>query len=220
VALVLQPALRNAPPDRIGQVVTLAYPFGDLVLIGVLLGALPMMSWRVDGSWLLLGVGLLCHSVGDATYAAAVDDVYHNGPYDFLWSAGSVAIAGAAWIPTVETRPAADVVGWRAIALPFGAQVFAIVTQIFGYFVDLPPIERFFTLAVLGIGATQIFISRRGRTPNTVREGLRHDDRCRSTTRSGPRECSSGWPRCSCATRGDPGGAGQRGCVASSPAGI
>jgi hypothetical protein len=59
VALVLQPALRNAPPDRIGQVVTLAYPFGDLVLIGVLLGALPMMSWRVDGSWLLLGVGLL-----------------------------------------------------------------------------------------------------------------------------------------------------------------
>jgi hypothetical protein len=121
VALVLDPVLRQAPPDLIGQIVTLAYPFGDLVLLGTLLGALPMMSWRIDASWLLLGAGLLCLTIGDAAYAAAaLDDAYHNGPVDFLWSAGSVAIAWAAWFPNAETRPPAEVFGWRAILLPSG----------------------------------------------------------------------------------------------------
>jgi hypothetical protein len=119
VALVLDPVLRSAPPDLLGQIVTLAYPFGDLVLLGTLLGALPMMSWRVDASWLLLGVGLICLTVGDAAYAgAALDDAYHNGPFDFLWSACSVAIAWAAWFPNAETRPPSEVFGWRAIILP------------------------------------------------------------------------------------------------------
>jgi len=116
VALVLDPVLRRAPPDLLGQIVTLAYPFGDLVLLGTLLGALPMMSWRIDASWLLLGVGLICLTVGDAAYAgAALDDAYHNGPFDFLWSAGSVAIAWAAWFPNAETRPPSEVFGWRAM---------------------------------------------------------------------------------------------------------
>jgi hypothetical protein len=80
VALVLDPILRSAPPDLLGQIVTLAYPFGDLVLLGTLLGALPMMSWRIDASWLLLGVGLICLTVGDAAYAAAaLDDAYTTG---------------------------------------------------------------------------------------------------------------------------------------------
>ena len=161
VALVLDPVLRNAPPDLLGQVVTLAYPFGDLVLLGTLLGALPMMSWRIDESWLLLGVGLLCLTVGDAAYAAAaLDDAYHNGPFDFLWSAGSVAIAWAAWFPNGETRPPSEVYGWRSIILPLGAQLFAVGTQVLAYFVTLPPSERLLTIAILAIGAAQIIISR------------------------------------------------------------
>ena len=161
VALVLDPVLRRAPPDLPGQIVTLAYPFGDLVLLGTLLGALPMMSWRVDASWFLLGVGLICLTVGDAAYAgAALEDAYHNGPFDFLWSAGSVAIAWAAWFPSAETRPPSEVFGWRAIVLPLGAQLFAVATQALAYFVQLPPSERLLTLVILVIGAAQIVISR------------------------------------------------------------
>jgi hypothetical protein len=161
VALVLQPVLRNAPTDRLGQIVTLAYPLGDLMLIGALLGALPMMSWRVDASWILLGAGLLCLTVGDSSYAvAALEATYHDGPYDFLWSAGSVAIAAAAWLPTGATRPPSQVVGWRAIVLPLSAQLFALGTQIYGWFLPLPRTERLLTIAVLGIGAAQIIISR------------------------------------------------------------
>jgi hypothetical protein len=161
VALVLTPVLRAAPPDLPGQIVTLAYPFGDLVLIGTLLGALPMLSWRVDPSWFLLGVGLLCLTLGDAAYASsALDAVYHNGPLDFLWSAGSVAIALAAWVPAPGTRPPSELYGWRAIILPLGAQLLAVAAQVLGYFVDLPSSERLLTIAILVIAAAQIVISR------------------------------------------------------------
>jgi hypothetical protein len=173
VALVLDPILRSAPPDLLGQIVTLAYPFGDLVLLGTLLGALPMMSWRIDASWLLLGVGLICLTVGDAAYAAAaLDDAYHNGPFDFLWSAGTVAIAWAAWFPNAETRPPSEVFGWRAIILPLGAQLFAVGTQVLAWFVTLPPSERLLTLAILVIGAAQIVISR-PRPPSGIVGGMR-----------------------------------------------
>jgi hypothetical protein len=180
VALVLQPVLRDAPADRLGQIVTVLYPLGDLLLIGVLLGAVPMMSWRVDASWILLGAGLLCLTVGDSAYAvAALGATYQDDePYDFLWSAGSVTIAATAWLPTGQTRPRSPVVGWPAIVLPLGAQLFAIGTQIYGWFFELPRTERLLTIAVLGIGVAQIIISRPRAHPEPAGDlvGARNSD--------------------------------------------
>jgi hypothetical protein len=136
VALVLEPVLREAPSDPFGQIVALSYPFGDLVLIGALVGAVPLMSWRVDAG-------------------------------DFLWSAGSVAIAVAAWRRTTDFLPGFEPVGWPAVILPLGAQVFAFATQIYAYFDELPRTERLLTAVVLGIGIAQIIASR-PRSPHEV----------------------------------------------------
>ena len=161
VALVLQPALRRARIDLLGQIVTVSYPIGDLLLLGALLGAVPLMSWRMDASWGWLGLGLLCLAVGDAVYAvAAVDAVYHAGPYDFLWTAGCVAIAIAVWHPATESEPELELVGWPAIILPLGAQIFAVATQVYGFFAELPRTERLLTIAVLGIGIAQVIAGR------------------------------------------------------------
>jgi hypothetical protein len=54
-ALAVERHAGTVAPDLVGQIVTLAYPFGDLVLIETLRGALPMRSWRIDARWLLLG---------------------------------------------------------------------------------------------------------------------------------------------------------------------
>lgn len=161
VALVVEPVLATAPSDPLGHVVALSYPLGDLVLIGALLGAVPLMSWRVDASWCWFGLGLLCLTVGDAVYAGtAIASEYQEGPYDFLWSAGCVAIAIAAWRPTTDVAHTSRPVGWPAIILPLGAQVFALGTQIYAYFDELPPAERLLTAAVLAIGIAQIIVSR------------------------------------------------------------
>lgn len=168
VALVLEPVVREAPSDPFGQIVALSYPFGDLVLIGALLGAVPLMSWRVDAGWWWLGVGLICMTLVDAVYAVgAISAMYHEGPYDFLWSAGSVAIAVAAWRRTTEVLPGFEPVGRPAVILPLGAQVFAFATQIYAYFDELPRTERILTAVVLGIGIAQIIASR-PRSPREV----------------------------------------------------
>ena len=50
------------------------------------------MSWRLAGSWPWVSTGLICLTVADAAYSlTAADVVSHDGPYDFLWSAGALA---------------------------------------------------------------------------------------------------------------------------------
>jgi hypothetical protein len=153
--------LADAPIDLLGQIVTVAYPLGDVLLLGALLGSLPLLSWRLGGSWPWVGVGLVCLTVADAAYSlTAADVVAHEEPYDFLWSAGSLAFAvGATRLPS-PPRPSREITGWPAIVLPLGAQLFAVATQVYGYFRPLPAAERLLTIAVLIVGVTQIILSR------------------------------------------------------------
>ncbi len=161
VALVILPVAENSPVDPLGLVVTVAYPLGDVLLLGALLGTLPLMSWRLVGSWPWVGAGLVCLTVADAFYSlSATQAVSHEGPYDFLWSAGALAFAvGATRLPS-RPRAAREITGWPAIALPLGAQLFAVGTQIYGYVRELPAAERLLTIGVLAVGIAQIIVSR------------------------------------------------------------
>ena len=169
VLLLIEPVLVNAPIDLLGQIVTVAYPLGDLLLLGALLGSLPLLSWRLGGSWPWVGVGLVCLTVADAAYSlTAADVVAHDGPYDFLWSAGALAFAvGATRLPS-PARPSREITGWPAIVLPLGAQLFAVATQVYGYFRPLPAAERLLTIAVLIVGIAQIIVSRPRPDPERV----------------------------------------------------
>ena len=51
VLLVIEPVLESAPIDRLGRAVTVAYPLGDVLPLGALVGTLPVLSWRLAGSW-------------------------------------------------------------------------------------------------------------------------------------------------------------------------
>lgn len=161
VVLVIEPVLATAPIDPLGQLVTVAYPLGDVLLLGALLGTLPLMSWRLVGSWPWVGAGLVCLTVADSAYSLTVADVVsHDGPYDFLWSAGALAFAaGATQLPS-GARASREITGWPAIALPLGAQLFAVGTQVYGWFRPLPNAERLLTIAVLAVGIAQIVVSR------------------------------------------------------------
>ncbi|MCD2196956.1 hypothetical protein LQ327_26655 [Actinomycetospora endophytica] len=161
VVLVIVPVLQSAPIDPLGLVVDAAYPVGDVLLLGAVLGSLPLMSWRLGGSWPWVGAGLLCLTVADAVYSVtAAIAVSHEGPYDFLWSAGALLMAvGATRTPSAPQAPR-EITGWRAIALPVAAQVVAVATQIYGYVRELPPAERLLTIGVLLVGIAQIVVSR------------------------------------------------------------
>jgi hypothetical protein len=161
ILLVIEPVLVSAPIDPLGRAVTVAYPLGDVLLLGAFLGTLPLLSWRVTGSWPWVGAGLVCFTVADSTYSlTAADVVAHDGPVDFLWSAGALAFAvGSTRMPT-GARVSREITGWRAIVLPLGAQLVAVATQVYGWFRPLPNAERLLTLGVLAIAIAQIIVSR------------------------------------------------------------
>ncbi|MDD7939180.1 hypothetical protein PHK61_12210 [Actinomycetospora lutea] len=161
VLLVIVPVAAAAPIDPLGQFITVAYPLGDVLLFGGLLGTLPLISWRLVGSWPWVGLGLLCLTVADSAYAlTAADVVSHDGPYDFLWSAGALAFAVGAMKPPAGARPSREITGFPAIVLPLGAQLVALATQVYGWYRPLPPVERLLTIAVLAVGIAQIIVSR------------------------------------------------------------
>lgn len=161
VLLVIVPVLATAPIDPLGQFMTVAYPLGDVLLFGGLLGTLPLISWRLVGSWPWVGLGLLCLTAADSAYSlTAADVVSHDGPYDFLWSAGALAFAVGASKPPAGARPSREITGWPAIVLPLVAQLVALATQVYGWYRPLPPAERLLTVGVLAVGIAQIIVSR------------------------------------------------------------
>ena len=89
------------------RLVTLAYPFGDVVVVFLLIRALRSLEGpdRIAFSWIL--VGLLAMSLSDSgyTYLSAVRG-YHSGSLiDIGWFAGYLAVAVGAWHGRRPQRP-------------------------------------------------------------------------------------------------------------------
>ena len=161
VSLVLEPAAHQAVERGLPQLLNFAYPLADLLLIGAVVGLLPLTAWRPGRMWILLGLGLLVMALGDAAYSVqAAARTYSGGQYDFLWSAGAVMIAFAAWQPSERPIEVPPVVGWRAIILPVAAQVVAIAIQIYAFFHPIPESERLLTAGVLVLAVVQIVVTR------------------------------------------------------------
>jgi two-component system, cell cycle response regulator len=79
----------------------LAYPLMDLVLLGVVIGALAATGWRLDTTWILFGLGILVFWFADALYLVGnADGTYTPGSwFDIGWWLGMVLIGIAAWQP-------------------------------------------------------------------------------------------------------------------------
>lgn len=161
VSLVLEPAAHASVEHGLGEVINFTYPVADLLLVGAVVGVLPLTAWRPGWAWILLGQGLLVMALADAVYSVqAAAGTYTGGVYDFLWSGGAVMIAYAAWQPSESPVELQRVVGWRVIALPVAAQVVAVIIQIYAYFHHIPESERLLTAAVLILAIIQIVITR------------------------------------------------------------
>lgn len=162
VALFLEPAANHSNTTAVVDAVDFAYPLGDAILVGAMLGVLALMGWRAGPMWLALVFGFAALGLADAVYS--VDALGHSYSsdtvFDALWLAGLVLIAYAAWLPHPGRLDPVEVYGWRVIALPLAAQFFALALQIYGLFANVPIAERALTIAVLIIAIIQIIVSR------------------------------------------------------------
>lgn len=111
--------------------VGLVYPWGDLVLLALTAGMLPILGWRKGFRWALLVVGFVAFAVADTAYLfETADGSYRVGTtLDALWPAASLLVAIASWAPWSSTPPAPKR-GLGFYAVPVACTVVALAVVV------------------------------------------------------------------------------------------
>ncbi|MEA2419480.1 MAG: hypothetical protein QOE60_1686 [Thermoleophilaceae bacterium] len=106
-ALAYGPVIHDNASDLSAPVLTaLAYPVGDLLLLGMVVAIFGLSGWRPGRAWVLLGIGLALNAVGDGIYLVqtAAGTYQEGGIVDTLWPASSLLVGVSAWQPMRVTR--------------------------------------------------------------------------------------------------------------------
>jgi hypothetical protein len=167
VALVFTPVVEHSKQgSTLGRAIELAYPIGDIVVVGAVIGTIALTAWRPGRTWLLLGFGLILFAAVDSVNSVqTIEGIDPHGSYDFVWTAGALIIAYAAWQPYPPRERPVHLTGWREVALPIGCQIIAAAIQFYGLFHPIPTSERVMTLAVLMIVLVQLWVGRPRSSP-------------------------------------------------------
>jgi two-component system cell cycle response regulator len=124
-AIVFETVLESVDGRSLATFTSLAYPLFDLLLLGLMVGALAGTGWRLDRTWMLLAAGVSTFWLADSLYLVrTAQGVYEAGGwFDAGWWAGLALIAAAAWQPAPlrERRPSEERVRVIAVPLAFGA---------------------------------------------------------------------------------------------------
>ncbi len=178
-AFIVEPAADHTAQGWLATIVDFSYPVLDILLIGAILGVYGLLAWRPDRMWVLIGLGVATTTIGDSVFAVReARGVVDTGSYDFVWTAGALLIAVAAWVPVPggahDEEGHAGVSGMRAIALALIAQALAIGIQLYAVFKEVGRSERIITVVVLIVASVQIILTRPrpspGDAPPVVRE--------------------------------------------------
>jgi diguanylate cyclase (GGDEF)-like protein len=107
--------------------VGLVYPWGDLVLLALTAGMLPILGWRKGFRWALLVVGFIAFAIADTAYLfETAHGSYRVGTtLDAVWPAASLMVAMASWAPRSSTTPAPRR-GFGSYAVPVACTVVAL----------------------------------------------------------------------------------------------
>lgn len=85
----------------------LVYPWGDLIMLAVTAGMLPILGWRNEFRWGVLVVGFIGFAVADTAYLfETAEGTYREGTMlDALWLAAALLVAVASWSPRSAGSP-------------------------------------------------------------------------------------------------------------------
>ena len=140
-AIVFDTVLDNASGQALEVALGLAYPIWDLVLIGVIVGALAGTGWQLDRTWVLLFTGVLAFWLADSLYLVGnANGTYTPGAwFDAGWWVGLLLIGAAAWQERVAVAVGADE-RLRRIVLPLIFGTCGLGLLVYGCVVGLNPV--------------------------------------------------------------------------------
>jgi diguanylate cyclase (GGDEF)-like protein len=152
VYAVVERSLNGSGETAAAIATNLAYPLGDMLVLGIVVGAVALSGWRVSARWLVFGGGLAVFAVCDSVYLVQIArDTYSYGTWlDLGWPAGMLLLAGAGALPARRVR-AAQLDGYRLILVPALFGSVALGLQIVDHFQPLNTLG--ITLASLALAA-------------------------------------------------------------------
>jgi two-component system, cell cycle response regulator len=161
---VLAPALVGLTEGDPAAVLTnLAYPLGDILLIGFIVGALVVSGVRGAGEFLAITAGLIAWTLGDAIYLyQEATSSYNGGWLDEVWPIGALLIASAAALSfthRLERRVYSSPIVFPSI---FAAIAVGVLT--WDHFSRLHEVSIWLSVATLGAVIVRMGISFRENT--------------------------------------------------------
>src|SRR5579884_225206 len=137
-AIVVRPVLDSASGGGLAIATNLAYPVGDLVLLGLVVGATALDEWRISRTWLLLGIAIVAFWIADTFYQTSVaTNTYSQGQwYNGFWYISPTIAAWAAWMPEAPRKATRADSGTRVrgIAMLIGVAVTALTIVVWSDF--------------------------------------------------------------------------------------
>lgn len=116
---------------------TLAYPFGDVVLVSLIVGVIALTRWRPGRTWTLLLAGLAVMAVADVAFTLQTYDSNVPGGdwVEPLYLISAALLGLVAWQPqAAPILPDARFDGWREMVVPgivAGAMIALVGMQYF-----------------------------------------------------------------------------------------
>src|SRR4051812_49289232 len=100
---------------------TLAYPFGDVLLVALIVGVIALTRWRPGKTWSLLLAGLAVMAVADVAFTLQTYEATLPGGdwVEPLYLISAVLLGAVAWQPqAAPILPDARFDGWREMVVP------------------------------------------------------------------------------------------------------
>jgi diguanylate cyclase (GGDEF)-like protein len=138
-ALIFEFVADRTSGSPIEVATTLAYPFGDVVLIALIVGVIALTRWRPGRTWSLLLAGLAVMAVADVAFTLQTYEATLPGGdwVQPLYLISAVVLGVEAWQPqAAPILSDARFDGWREMIVPgivAGAMIALVVMQYFDH---------------------------------------------------------------------------------------
>jgi diguanylate cyclase (GGDEF)-like protein len=163
-ALAFHSLLHSAGGGALAVATNLAYPVGDLLLLGLVVGSAAMLAGRSRAPWVLLGTGMALNAVGDTfnLFGAGIGSshvgVIVNG---IAWPTAILLISMAMWVPSGHSDPKA-LQRPPGFLLPGLAAVSGLAILVFGTLNHPGPVAVGLATATLAVVGVRLALSVRG----------------------------------------------------------
>jgi two-component system, cell cycle response regulator len=118
-AVVFQSVLDTTGGRPVEVATNLAYPLGDLVLLGMVTGGVALTGWKPGRTWGALAMSFVIFGVSDGIYlwGNATGTWQAGSVFEAGWPVATLLLAWAAWMPPRHVRPR-PLEGRRMLVVP------------------------------------------------------------------------------------------------------